>query len=298
MFNYKKAERLFRERRKEVFKVIFLFFLWWLLSIILFLNRFHYGFHISCLVVIFCLYIIIKILNPVKLQWIKSTREIASFRDCPKLWSSFSFFYPNNRQLPVLFLVDTRDLFAINYSTSFFRKTKTFISEGLIDNLSGEELKSALGHEIGHFRHKDIPLICLVNFFISGIYFFSGLTILSCIDVFVSIFSPSSAISVFVLMLVFIFLFLVFATFLFSPFLIFIKAYLSQQMEYAADMFAAKETKNPEALAVALIKIKGLPQLIIQMNPHRKWLKKIDEAFSSHPTVKKRVFLLMSLYDK
>lgn len=299
MFNKKRTEAILREKREEVFKVLFLFFLIWMFFMIIILNIFDYDILIGYILAIFHLGLVIKIIMPAKIEWLVWRREINSFQDYPKLWNSFSFFHSDDYKLPILFLANAKDLFAYNISVNFFKKTETVVSQGLVDAATEEELKATIGHEIGHLKNKDTLLKCLFDFFLKGILFFSGLSIFtSLMPWLISVFAISRAISLLILILISIYLGKLVFDFFFFPALMFFKAYLFQQMEYAADMFAAKETGNPKALARALVKIKRSSPIIIYIGPNARMQRKIKEAYSTHPIIEKRVALLLSLDDK
>ena len=121
---------------------------------------------------------------------------------------------------------------------------RVVLFDTLIEKLSKSELLAVLGHELGHFKHKDIlkniALMALVMFILFGVF---GNLPISLFDEIGVAYEPFSILAIFILLGSVL-------TFFIMP----IMGYFSRKNEYAADEFGSK-CESKEALANALIKL-------------------------------------------
>lgn len=161
------------------------------------------------------------------------------------------------------------------------------ITQGLVNLLDSEEIKGVTAHELAHIKSRDV-LISTIAAVLAGIIssiaqigiFFGGSDRdrSPIVDLLILLLAPISA--------------------------TLIQLAISRAREYEADYISSQYTKNPKALANALIKIEqyvksgpseninpAFASLYIQ-NPLRGGF--LMEIFSTHPTTVKRVEKLLS----
>ncbi len=167
------------------------------------------------------------------------------------------------------------------------------VTRGIMETLSEEELKGVLAHEVAHIKNYDILLQTVASIMVGAVIIISnvfsrslmwggtrrrndkdsgGNAILMLIGMVLIIFAPIAG--------------------------QLLKMALSRNREYLADASAADFTKNPDALADALIKISSNPKPVMRANdataclyvsdPVKK-IKKMANLFSTHPPIEKRV---------
>ncbi len=167
------------------------------------------------------------------------------------------------------------------------------VTRGLLNTLSEEELKGVLAHEIAHVKNYDILLQTVASIMVGAVIIISnvfsrsllwgggrrrddrdsgGNAILMLIGMVLIIFAPIAG--------------------------QLLRMALSRNREYLADASAADFTKNPNALADALIKISSNPTPVKRANdataglyvsdPVKK-IKKMANLFSTHPPIEERV---------
>ena len=200
--------------------------------------------------------------------------------------------------MPKVYIIDDDSLnaFASGINQQSYSIT---LSKGIIEKLSDEELEAVMAHELTHIRNRDVRLLIISIVFV-GIFSFlaelafrslrfgggrrssdrdgkgSGAIILIAIAV--------TAVAYLISIL--------------------LRFGISRKREYLADAGAAEITKKPYALAAALKKISGDPnieavesrdvaQLFIEnpkLSDHKSasW----DNLFSTHPPIDKRIALL------
>ncbi len=169
-------------------------------------------------------------------------------------------------------------------------------TSGLIDQLSDQELEAVMAHEMGHIGNYDIRLsmitfglvsaIGLLTDIVFRIFWFSddrdsdGSPVAMAIGIVVLILAPIIAAIV--------------------------QMALSRQREYLADATGALTTRNPEALASALEKIRqfGKPMKrqnaasahLFFANPLKKGF--MNKLFSTHPPIEERIARLRDNANK
>ncbi len=187
------------------------------------------------------------------------------------------------------------------YASGINDKTYTVaLSRGIINTLDDEELEAVIAHELSHIRNRDVRLLIISIVFV-GIFamvaemalrtaFYSGRTR--------SRNSKEGGAAIIVLAAIIV----AAIGFLFSSLMRFA---ISRKREYLADAGAAEMTKNPMALASALRKISGNPnveavtredvaQLFIEHpgTPKKGLSSALNGLFATHPPIKKRIEIL------
>ncbi|MGP1561293.1 MAG: M48 family metallopeptidase [Helicobacteraceae bacterium] len=173
-----------------------------------------------------------------------------------------------------IFKVDAskRDARLNAYFGGLGKTKRVVLFDTLIDKLTRQELLAVLGHELGHFKHKDIVKnIFLIGFLLFFVLLLFGNTPAQSLNAFGLEYSPASLIVFFLI---------------FSPIVFFFVApltnYLSQSHEFAADDFGAA-VQDRRAMASALVKLsdenKSFPLA------HRLY----SIFYHTHPSVAQRV---------
>ncbi|MBF0433020.1 MAG: M48 family metallopeptidase [Fibrobacteria bacterium] len=174
------------------------------------------------------------------------------------------------------------------YFTGFGKLRRIVLFDTLISQMSVDEMKNILCHEIGHYKMGHIYKSLIFNFIITGI----GLYILSLLIDWPPLFQafgfearPSE------LKHVGLFLFSFMAstfTFLLAPLL----NYRSRQHEFQADRYAVKHAEKPTAMASALMKL--AEKNLSNLTPH-PWYS----AFHySHPSLHERIQAIYKQFNK
>jgi heat shock protein HtpX len=158
------------------------------------------------------------------------------------------------------------------------------ISSGLIDNLTLEELRGVLAHEISHIKNQDHKILKITHMaysLSSFISFFINIVILFSLPLILTGRVHVSSISVLILLI--------------SPNLLQLMILgLMRNRELTADLTAVSMTGDPESLASALIKINDFTSgrfskfLIHKMHNRDHWL-------DTHPSPMRRVRRLKRL---
>ncbi len=176
------------------------------------------------------------------------------------------------------------------------------LSRGIINKLDDAELEGVIAHELTHIRNRDVRLL-IVSIVFVGIFamiaeiamrtlWYSGGRVRSRNSK-----DNGGAIVIVILVAV-----LAAIGFLFASLMRFA---ISRKREYMADAGAAEMTKNPQALASALRKISGDPdieavtredvaQLFIE-HPGKQasgFFSSFNGLFATHPPIKKRIEVL------
>ena len=176
------------------------------------------------------------------------------------------------------------------------------LSKGIIDKLNDEELEGVIAHELTHIRNRDVRLLIISIVFV-GIF-----AMLAELSFRWLIYAPRQRRSnennkgggVAVAMLIALVVAIIgyfFATLM--------RFAISRKREFMADAGAAEMTHNPRALASALRKISGDPdieavtrddvaQLFIE-HPGKQamgFLGKLGGLFATHPPIKERIRIL------
>ena len=141
-------------------------------------------------------------------------------------------------KLPRLGFIDDGTPNAFTYGRTK-NSARIILTRGLFDLLTEEEVKSVVAHEMGHAKHYDtlfITMAQLVPLVLYAIY-----------ETFISASDDNSnnGVAVYIGYIAYI-------LYVISQFIV---LKLSRTREYYADAFSLEETKNPSALASALVKI-------------------------------------------
>ena len=168
------------------------------------------------------------------------------------------------------------------------------LSRGIIDKLTDEELEAVIAHELTHIRNRDVRLLIISIIFV-GIFAFVAQMVFRSLY-----FSGRSRDGKSNAPIILIAIVITSVAYLIS---ILLRFGISRSREFMADAGAAELTRNPQALASALRKISADPLIeavesrdIAQMfidNPKLSNKKfSLDNFFSTHPPIEKRIELL------
>ena len=115
---------------------------------------------------------------------------------------------------------------------------RIIVTRGLIEILSPDELEAVVAHEIGHAVHYDMAVMTMAQLIPLVLYY--------CYEIFTSNLddSDNSKLAIFG--------YIAYILYLISDYII---LWLSRQREYYADSFSIEVTRNPSALAEALVKV-------------------------------------------
>jgi heat shock protein HtpX len=201
-----------------------------------------------------------------------------------------------------LIIVPDNDINA--FATGFSpEKSYIFVTQGLIDNLTREELQAVIGHEISHIRFYDIRLMTVITVLINAIGIISDFMSRSMRRGSIEYRSSSSRRNnssgiIFLIWIIFVIL---------APIISRILAMaISRQREYLADAGSAELTRNPKALISALEKIRMAIQPTKSMkdsvahlcitDPRGSLIEERTDFFSNlfvtHPPMEKRILAL------
>ena len=112
------------------------------------------------------------------------------------------------------------------------------VTRGLIEMLSPEEVEAVVAHEIGHAVHYDMAVMTMAQLIPLVLYY--------CYEIFTSSNNDSDNSKLAALG------YIAYILYVISDYII---LWLSRQREYYADSFAIESTRNPSALAEALVKV-------------------------------------------
>jgi len=213
-------------------------------------------------------------------------------------------------KVPLTYIVPDSDLNA--FATGFSpQKSYIFVTQGLLDNLTREELQAVIAHEISHIRFYDIRLMTAVTVLINTIAIISDIISRSNRR-YTSSSSRSTRRSGSNSIIFFIWIILV----ILAPIISRILAMaISRQREYLADAGSAELTRNPKALISALEKIRmstqptrSLKSSVAHMcitDPRGSLIEEktgfFADLFATHPPMEKRILALKLMayeYDK
>ncbi len=176
------------------------------------------------------------------------------------------------------------------------------ITTGLRQKLKRDELQGVMAHELSHVRNYDIlfamlmavmvgVLVMLCDVFLRSLWFGGGRRRSS---------KEGGGLGQLIILIVAIVLAII------APILArVIQMSMSRQREYLADASAIELTRNPEGLARALARISDDPEVLEVANrataslyivhPIKRFEKRAESIFSTHPPIKERINRLMSL---
>ena len=205
-------------------------------------------------------------------------------------------------KMPKINIIDDDSLNA--FASGINEQTYTVtLSKGIIEKLNDEELEGVIAHELSHIRNHDVRLL-IVSIVFVGV--FSMIAQMCMRWVYYSSWTPrrrddddkgNSAIVIMLVAMLVAAIGYFFATLM--------RFAISRKREYLADAGAAEMTRNPLALASALRKISGDPdieavsradvaQLFIQ-HPGKQAMGLLDGMsglFATHPPIEKRIEIL------
>ena len=187
------------------------------------------------------------------------------------------------------------------YASGINYKTYTVtLTRGIIDRLNDDELEGVIAHELSHIRNRDVRLLIVSIVFVGIFAMLAELAIR--MVVYGSAGRRSNDKGQGAIIVALIALIVTVIGFFFSSLMRFA---ISRKREYLADAGAAEMTKRPDALASALRKISGDPnveavkrddvaQLFIE---HPRDKKKnafsgLSGLFATHPPIEKRIEVL------
>lgn len=150
----------------------------------------------------------------------------------------------NNINVPRIGFIDDDNPTSFTYGSGAFN-ARIVITQGLFTYLDHEEVKSVLAHELGHVVHRDFIVLTIASVFVQLFYELYRIGIHSSSGR--SGGSGKKKGSAGVALAIVGYVFYIIGNY--------IVLYLSRIREYYADEFAAQETRNPNALSSALIKI-------------------------------------------
>ena len=143
----------------------------------------------------------------------------------------------NKMKFPMLRIVDDLNPTAYCYG-SVPSNSRIVVSEGLFHYLTDEEVAAVYAHELGHIKHLDFIVMTVANTLLMILY--------EIYVVFTRMRSNSKNNPLPIIGLISLIFWLIGT---------YVVLYLSRTREYMADRFSAMETKNPNALSTALVKI-------------------------------------------
>ena len=196
-------------------------------------------------------------------------------------------------KMPKLYIIDSPGLNA--FASGIDEKSYAItLSSGIIEALDEDELEGVIAHELTHIRNKDVRLLIISIIFVGILGFFVQILLRSFLyggrrrdsksDPRVMMIALAIASLVYLLTVIFRFA-------------------LSRKREYLADAGAVELTKNANALASALRKISGNPdvdvksadikQLFIENSSKKKgFMSSFKGLFATHPPIDKRIAIL------
>jgi heat shock protein HtpX len=206
---------------------------------------------------------------------------------------------------PQIFVVqdDTPNLFSIGRSP---KHASLIVSQGLIENLSPDEIKGVVAHEISHIRTYDIRIRTAVTALFGSVLLLTHWSTPAAMKT-TSVGLSLPKIRSFRKILVFAFWAV---SLLIIPVVTYLLIILTfRHREYLADASAAELTQNPDALAHALATIESasgsatilrgnvahlciIDPLNRALNVKDGWLA---DLLATHPPTAKRIFVLRSM---
>lgn len=209
------------------------------------------------------------------------------------------------KRKPRVYVIETE---ALNAFATGIRDSHASVAatRGLIDKLNREELQGVMAHEMGHIVNSDIKYSVAMAAMVGLVAAFSAMMREMIFRFGVRMFAVSSGSrnsksSPLPLLIPVIIVWLIVG--ILAPIAaVLLKLAVSRQREYLADATAIKITRNPRALASALLKIsdnphveaaKGATDHLFIEAPKEPLM--FESLFSTHPPIKERVRRLQRL---
>ena len=203
-----------------------------------------------------------------------------------------------NMEMPKINVIDDNSLNA--FASGLNRKNFTVtLSRGIINKLSDQELEAVIAHELTHIRNNDVKVLIVSIVFVGIFSFLTQILFRILLNGSFRVRSNNKNNGGGIIGIMLLALLLAAIGYLIT---ILMRFAISRNREYMADAGSAEMTKNPWALASALRKISADPyieaisqndvaQLFIE-NPLEKGKSFLNEIFSTHPPIQKRIAVL------
>lgn len=147
---------------------------------------------------------------------------------------------------------------------------RIFVTDALLRNFTDEQVETVVAHEIGHIRHRHLPIFCIIMV----CYILSYMLFIQLVTAPLESLLPGYQLLITVIhIFFFIFYFKV------------VLSFLSRRFEHQADLYAIELTNNSEAFKSALL------NLSIMSNLSRP-IRYVIELFNTHPSVERRIKFL------
>ena len=143
----------------------------------------------------------------------------------------------NKMKYPKLGYIDDGAPNAFTYGRTK-NDARIILTRGLFEMLTPEEIKAVVAHELGHAVHYDMAVMTMAQLIPLVLYY--------CYEIFTSNIDDDDNAKMAIIG------YIAYVLYLISDYII---LWLSRQREYYADSFAVNATRNPSALAEALVKI-------------------------------------------
>lgn len=147
---------------------------------------------------------------------------------------------------------------------------RIFITDALLRNFTDEQVTTVVAHEIGHIRHRHLPIFCIIMV----LYILSYTLFIQLIaDPLESLLPGYQLLITVIHILFFVFYFKV------------VLSFLSRRFEHQADLYAIELTDNPHAFKSALLNLSLMSNL-------PRSLRYVIELFNTHPSIERRIQFL------
>lgn len=143
----------------------------------------------------------------------------------------------NNMKYPKIGYIDDGAPNAFTYGRTK-NDARIILTRGIFDLLTPEEVKAVVAHELGHAVHYDMAVMTMAQLIPLVLYY--------CYEIFTKNIDDKDDAKLAIIGYV------AYVLYIISDYII---LWLSRQREYYADSFAVESTRNPSALAEALVKI-------------------------------------------
>ena len=181
-------------------------------------------------------YLIAPFFTDLSMKWFYKARF-----DCqpPEYLVNFinSVCAQNNMKYPKIGYIDDGAPNAFTYGRTK-NDARIVLTRGIFDLLTPEEVKAVVAHEIGHAVHYDMAVMTMAQLIPLVLYY--------CYEIFTKNVDDKDDAKLAIIG------YIAYILYLISDYII---LWLSRQREYYADSFSIEATRNPSALAEALVKI-------------------------------------------